>query len=400
MKPSDTSFMPHEDLLKAVAFLHVSDFEPKCLPQSFPHEGLGDTSAMELLAPHVLGKATRLDDALTLAHMDPPTPWITWAMALWNARLNQNLLHPALSPFAHEAETFVIDWLAPYFGMQGGHMCSGSTLANLTAIWAARDIAKVKKVIASEAAHISIAKAAHILGLAYETVPTDSSGAMDVSKLGDLSDACLVLTAGTTTLGAIDSLEQAGKSAWTHVDAAWAGALRLSSVHASLLEGIERADSVALSAHKWFFQPKDSAMVFFKEIHTAHEALSFGSSYLATPNVGIQGSRSASAIALLATLLAWGKKGLEYRIVGTMHIAETLAEAIAHDSRLDVCASGKTGINVFRPLHVETQTLFERLPKGMFSTCHFNQNVWVRSVCANPLADVNAILEALDESLK
>jgi len=36
------------------------------------------------------------------AHMDPPTPWITWAIGLWNARLNQNLLHTATSPFATE----------------------------------------------------------------------------------------------------------------------------------------------------------------------------------------------------------------------------------------------------------------------------------------------------------
>lgn len=399
MKTLDKSFSLHADLQKAIELLHVSHFDSQCLPLAFPQIGLGETQVMELLAPYVLGKAAHLDSPLVFAHMDPPTPWITWVMALWNARLNQNLLHSSTSPFAQEAEKSVIAWLAPYFGMQGGHFCSGSTLANLTAIWAARDVAKVKKVVASEAAHISVAKAAHILGLAFEPIPTTIQGVMDTSKIGDLSDACLVLTAGTTTLGAIDPLDLASKALWTHIDAAWAGALRLCPAYYSLLDGIEHADSVSLSAHKWFFQPKDSAIVFFKEICIANQAISFGSSYLATPNIGIQGSRSAAAIVLLATLLAWGKEGLDKRITHTMDMAQKIAENIARDDRIEVCASGKTGINVFRPLHLETQILFDRLPKGMFSTCSFNQKIWIRSVSANPLADVDAILEALHASM-
>jgi hypothetical protein len=78
----------------------------------------------------VLG-GEELDAGEAMAHMDPPTPWITWAVALWNARLNQNLLHPATAPFAREAEACVVEWLAPFFGMNGGHMTAGSSLANL-----------------------------------------------------------------------------------------------------------------------------------------------------------------------------------------------------------------------------------------------------------------------------
>jgi len=78
---------------------------------------------------------------------------------------------------------------------------------------------------------------------------------------------------------------------------AWrrAGPLRLSSEYAHLLDGIEKADSVAVSAHKWLFQPKESAIVFFKDVELAHAAISFGGSYLAKPNVGVQGSRGAAA---------------------------------------------------------------------------------------------------------
>ncbi|WP_333803654.1 pyridoxal phosphate-dependent decarboxylase family protein [Sulfurospirillum sp.] len=400
MKTIHQRFTPHPDLHTAVEYLNKTHLETTSLPDTLPLSGIGETQTLELLAPHILGKATHLDAPFALAHMDPPTPWITWAIALWNARLNQNLLHPATSPFAKGAEERVIEWLSPLFGMSGGHFCAGSTLANLTALWAARECAGVMEVVASEAAHISIPKAAHLLGLNYRPIPVCKDGTLDASSLGDLSKSALVLTEGTTTLGALDTLTLCGKAAWTHVDAAWAGALRLSPMYASLLEGIEYADSIAISTHKWFFQPKDSAIIFFKDSEKAHKAISFGSSYLATPNVGIQGSRCASAVLLLATLLAWGKEGLADCIEHTMQSAHKLAQFLQAESRIETLATGQTGINVFRPLHIGTQELFDKLPIGMFSTCTvFNQH-WIRSVSANPLADTQIIIKTLTIALE
>ena len=170
----------------------------------------------------------------------------------------------------------------------------------------ARECASVTEVIASEGAHLSIAKAAHILGLKFRTVPINAIGSMDAAQLpSDLSKAALALTVGATSTGAIDPLGLAGRAAWTHVDAAWAGPLRMSK-YAHLLAGIESADSVAVSAHKWLFQPKESALVLFKDTGKAHAAVSFGGAYLATPNVGVLGSHGATATTLLATLLACG----------------------------------------------------------------------------------------------
>ena len=149
--------------------------------------------------------------------MDPPTPWITWAVTLWNASLNQNLLHPATAPVARQMEQRVVAWLAPFFGMDGGHMTPGSSLANLTALWSARECAGITEVITSDAAHLSIAKAAHILGLKFRTVPIDVNGSMDATQLpSDMSKSALVLTVGATSTGAIDPLELAGRAAWTH----------------------------------------------------------------------------------------------------------------------------------------------------------------------------------------
>jgi len=144
-------------------------------------------------------------------------------------------------------------------------------------------------------------------------------------KIGDISNACLVLTAGTTATGVIDPLTLAAQAKWTHVDAAWAGPLRLSPTHAHLLNGIDKADSIAVSAHKWFFQPKDSALIMFRETEQSNPAISLGGGYLTAPNVGVQGSRGAAAIPSLATLIAWGREGIVNRIDRVMLMASKLA---------------------------------------------------------------------------
>jgi len=377
-----------------------SNVEGVALPIELPQFGMGSAAALNSLAPSILGGAARLGEATSFAHMDPPTPWITWAITLWNASLNQNLLHPATAPVARQMEQRVVAWLAPFFGMNGGHMTPGSTVANLTALWSARECAGVTEVIASEGAHLSMAKAAHILGLNFRSVPIDAHGSMDAAKLPtDLSKSALVLTAGATSTGAIDPLELVGKAAWTHVDAAWAGPLRLSK-YVHLLAGIESADSVAVSAHKWLFQPKESALVLFKDTEKAHASVSFGGAYLATPNVGVLGSHGATATALLATLLAWGREGVAQRIEHCMDLARCLRDFVAAEERLELYAEPQTGIVVWRP---KGENLFDHvlqhLPVGSTSTTSIADGRWFRNVAANPSADIERLIATIQGAL-
>jgi L-2,4-diaminobutyrate decarboxylase len=392
MRIPDPSFSAHDGLNKALELLVSRSRDSVDLPLALPESGLGDMRALEMLSGHVLDRAAQLGSPTSLAHMDPPTPWITWAMALWNASLNQNMLHEMTSPFATQAEALVLSWLGPYFGMQGGHFCAGSTIANLTGIWAARDAAGVKTVVTSQAAHLSVEKACRLLRLELVKVAVDRQGRLDCEQLPNLDDACLVLTAGTTATGAVDPLDLVGAAKWTHVDAAWAGPLRLSRAHSGRLDGIEAADSVAVSAHKWLFQPKDSALVMFRNLDIANAAVSFGGAYLARPNVGVQGSRSAAAIPLLATLLAWGRKGVAQRLDHLMQIADSLADAIEKCDRLELWGRPQTAINVFRPVHSSTAALVQALPPGMLSTCVLDGQTWARSVAANPSVDMDLVV--------
>ena len=399
----DKEFAVNSDGLHQAVDLMSHDFsnaEGFDLPIELPQVGVGSTGALNSLAPSILGGAVRLGQATSFAHMDPPTPWITWAITLWNASLNQNLLHPATAPVARQLEGRVVAWLAPFFGMNGGHMTPGSTVANLTALWSARECAGITEVIASDGAHLSIAKAAHILGLKYLSVPIDANGSMDAARLPvNLSKSALVLTAGATSTGAIDPFDLAGRAAWTHVDAAWAGPLRMSK-HANLLAGIESADSVAVSAHKWLFQPKESALVLFRDTEKAHAAVSFGGAYLAAPNVGVLGSHGAAATALLATLLAWGREGVAQRIEHCMDLARCLRDFVVDDERLELYAEPQTGIVVWRP---KDENLFyqilHQLPLGSTSITTIAGLKWFRNVAANPSADIELLIAAIQRVL-
>jgi L-2,4-diaminobutyrate decarboxylase len=223
--PADPSFQADRaGLQRALSLLLGELGQPSHgsldLPSGLPEAGFGDVPALERLAPAALGGARRLGDPGFLAHMDPPTPWVAWAAAQWAAGVNQNLLHTDTAPVARELEQIVVGWLAPYFGMDGGHLVPGSTLANLTALWAARELRGVGEVVASEAAHLSVRKAAALLGLDFRAVPVDERQRLREPELGDLSRAALVLTAGTTVTGAVDPLAAAiGDAAWRHVDA-------------------------------------------------------------------------------------------------------------------------------------------------------------------------------------
>jgi len=364
------------------------------IPEQFPDRGMGEDAAYELFSKAVSSKSTELGNELFFAHMDPPTPEISSKLVGLNAGFNQNMLHPDLSPLASGVETRLIQWFAEAFGMGSGHMCGGSTLGNLTALWAARE-GGARKVVASSDAHLSVSKSAHILGMTYEAIDVDLSGKLQRAQLPDLSDAALVLTAGTTGRGAIDDLESTD-ALWTHVDAAWAAPLMFTK-HAPLLDGIETADSIAISCHKWLYQPKESAMVLFSD-PAAQEAIGFGGSYLTVPNVGVQGSRSASAIPLMAMLMAWGKEGLAKSIERDMTNAQKLATIIDDDPRTQLKQAPTTGIISWRAVNKKTSELIPLL-KATSSSTSIGNETWMRQVAANPHVNIEKVWDTISHVL-
>jgi len=390
--PADlhAAFGVHPDLLQRAIGLLASppNAQATALPSTLPDVGLGAAETLDVMAPAVLAAARDLGAPGFFAHMDPPTPWITWAMELWTASRNQNLLHPDTAPAARDLEALVIDWLAPSFGMSGGHMTAGSTLANLTAIWAARE-AGAHTVVSTDNAHVSVAKAAHLLGMFHRRV-------RDWDTPLTLEGCCAVITAGATSTGQIERLDAAPGAHWRHVDAAWAGPLRLSNTHRHLLDGIERADSVAVSAHKWLFQPKESAIVLFADVEAAHRSITFGADYLAVANIGVLGSHGATAVPLLATLLAYGRDGVSGWIDHSMYLADQLARRIRGEPDLELRTAPQSGVVNWRHTMISAAEVRTRLPADVFiSTTTIDGQPWLRSVGANPMADPQQVVAAV-----
>ena len=226
-------------------------------------------------------------------------------------------------------------------------------------------------------------------------LPVDIFGRIELAPSMLTKEDCLVLTAGTTGRGAIDFMQPFDVQ-WVHVDAAWAGPLRLTK-YAQRLNGIEHSNSVAVSAHKWFYQPKESAMVLFKDAD-ALSKISFGGAYLAAANVGVQGSRGAAALALLATLLSEGLNGIANLIEKNMDDAETLAQYLEDAEGIELQQKPVAGVLNWRPMNRNIEEVVSKLGLTA-STTKIDGASWLRHVAVNPNADIQQIIKKISESI-
>ncbi|MFW9903503.1 MAG: pyridoxal phosphate-dependent decarboxylase family protein [Candidatus Thorarchaeota archaeon] len=201
------------------------------------------------------------------------------------AAFNPQLAAWSHSPFAAEVERYVIQKLGQQFGYKleeiDGTFTSGGAEANFTAILTALrhkfpkinsngiNGLKTKPVFyVSSESHHSVVRAARMSGLgddALRIVPVDESLQMDLDILVKMikedestgkTPFSIVATAGTTNAGVVDPISSIANIAtqyglWLHVDAAWGGAAMFLPELRSVLEGIERADSITFDTHKW-----------------------------------------------------------------------------------------------------------------------------------------------------
>ena len=114
--------------------------------------------------------------------------------------------------------------------------------------------------------------------------------------------------------------------------------------------------------------------------------VSFGGAYLARPNIGLLGSHGVTAAAnLAATLLTFGKRGLERRIGEALEKAEKFAAAVQHNPDLELLCQPMTGVVVWRPRDPDQfDAIAGQLPLGTASQTLIEGERWFRNVAANP----------------
>jgi len=210
-------------------------------------------------------------------------------------------------PGAVRVENEVLRWLASALGYPPasvGHLASGGSLANLSAILAAREAANVRAadipntvVYLTDQAHHSVAKGLRIAGLGecvMRRVPMDDRYRMDAPALDRWIDEdarqgrvpwLVVATAGTTDAGAVDPLEAIGdiskrRGLWLHVDGAYGGAFALCAEGKRRLAGIERSDSTVLNPHKGLHLPFGVSAVLVKDARAMRAAHRFDAAYV------------------------------------------------------------------------------------------------------------------------
>ncbi|HYJ73146.1 MAG TPA: aminotransferase class I/II-fold pyridoxal phosphate-dependent enzyme, partial [Actinomycetota bacterium] len=209
--------------------------------------------------------------------LKPPHPV---AVAGYLAAMTINPNNHALDggPATGAMEKEVVGDLAAMFGLPAdtlGHLTSSGTIANLEALWVARQLAPGRAVAHSQDAHYTHARMCEVLGVESVAVPADAAGRMDLDALEELLATgrvgTVVLTAGTTGLGAVDPIAEAlalrdRYGCRLHVDAAYGGFFTLLATDedgakllgpdtAARLRAVGAADSVVVDPHKHGLQP-------------------------------------------------------------------------------------------------------------------------------------------------
>lgn len=283
-----------------------------------------------------------------------------------------------------------------------GAFCSGGTIANITALWVARNrllqpdgefrgVSKeglaaglahygYKKlaIISSRRGHYSLSKAVDVLGLGREQLvtlhcPSQQLSPKEALKVGkQLQEEgtkvlAIVGVAGTTETGHVDSLEELAEvakelSCFFHVDAAWGGATLFSNKHRHLLKGIEQADSVTLDAHKQMYVPMGAGMVLFKNPgdsnvvrHHAQYILRAGSKDLGATT--LEGSRNGMAMMVYAALHILGRKGYELLINESIEKAQMFAKLIEDHPDFELVTEPTLCLLTYRVCPESVQTM-------------------------------------------
>jgi aromatic-L-amino-acid decarboxylase len=260
------------------------------------------------------------------------------------------------APASTELEGVVLDWVADLLGLPAGwhgHIEDTASTSTFAACIAAREATGGNVIVCSEQAHSAADKAARMLGMELRKVPVDAEFRMRANALGDLSDAAVIVaTVGTTAATAVDpvpALADACQASgtWLHVDAAYAGTAMVCPEYRWAFEGVERADSLVVNAHKWMLTPMDCSLLWTRRREDFRRAFSVVPEFLRTPDAedswnlseyGPALGRRFRALKLWAVLRCFGRSGLQSYIRGGVELAERFEGWVDQADGWEVCA--------------------------------------------------------------
>jgi glutamate/tyrosine decarboxylase-like PLP-dependent enzyme len=350
------------------------------------------------------------------------------------------------SAAAAELEIVTINWLLKMFRfptkLGGGIFTSGGSMANLTALVTARskrcgdDFSKAVIYI-SDQTHSSNIKGIRTIGFRKEQVriiPTDMEfkiytskllNAIAKDKLEGLEPFCIIATAGTTNTGAIDPLPEIAKickqeNIWMHVDAAYGGAGILAKKGAKALRGIEKAHSITIDPHKWFFQPYEMGCLLVRNHKWLSETFSEKPEYLRDIegneseinfyDHGVQLTRRFRALKFYMSIKTFGLSAFREAITYNIELAEELERSIRKSKNWEIISPARLAIINFRynpisenfdekklnGLNKEISSRIMQSKKAVLVTTELHGQIVLRMCLINPRTTMKDIEETLD----
>lgn len=387
----------------------LQEIEKDFSDSKVPEKPIFVSEHTQFLLDKLVARSVHTASPSFIGHMTSALPYFMLPLSKIMIALNQNLVKTetskAFTPLERQVlgmlhrlvyeqdEEFYGRWMHnPEFAL--GTMCSGGTIANITALWAARNLAfppegtfrgvaqeglfralkyygyEGAAVLVSKRGHYSLRKAADVLGIGRDylmPIETDENNRIDLDVLREtcvslkqkkIRIMAIVGIAGTTETGTVDPLEDLSDiakefKAHYHVDAAWGGPTLFSQRYKSLLKGIERADSVTLDAHKQLYVPMGCGLVVFKDPaklksieHHANYVIRKGSRDLGSNT--LEGSRPGMAMLVHSGLKIIAREGYEILIEQGINKARAFADLINQDVDFELISEPELNIVTYR----------------------------------------------------
>jgi aromatic-L-amino-acid decarboxylase len=375
------------------------------LRQPPPRKGSDPADVLQDLQRDVFGSMMHVDHPRFFAFIPSPSNFVSVMADALAAGFNVFSGTWLESSGPTEVELVTVDWLRQLCGLPdttGGLFVSGGSMANLTALAIARET-KLRNRIAnavvycSDQTHSSVDRGLRVLGFKpaqIRKLPSDEGLRLAMPKLRSAMIAdratgknpfCVVANVGTTNTGAVDPLPALAdfcrdEGLWLHADGAYGAAAVLCDEKHSLLEGLERVDSLVFDPHKWLFQPHEMGCVLVSDGRRMRETFRMVREYtkdverseeeVNLQDCGIQMTRGFRALKLWMSLKVFGLDAFREGIARGIALAGLAEEALRTLPDWEIVTPAQLGVLTFRYVPVswsaaEADTLNLRLVQEM-----------------------------------
>ncbi len=420
------------------------------------HVRNGNISKKELgeFVEKYLSSTTKIHHPSYLAHQVAPSHYTGALGSLIDGFTNNAMAIYEMGPGAAAIEYFLINWMLEKIGWQpspltmedeknshcfgGGILTHGGSIANLTALLAARNrVAPAAwdngnppdlALLAPAGSHYSIARAASILGIGRNAIyhlDVDKKGAVLPDKLGKSlarlerdgrKPMALVANACSTAVGIYDPLDKISdfcrdNNIWFHVDGAHGASVLLTREYKYLLKGVEGADSLTWDAHKLMQVPTLCAALLFRDHADIDTAFKQEASYLfhekEQPGFDfiqrtIECTKAGLGLKLFMVLAALGERGISDYIESRVRLTREAHGYINGQSGFECPVIPQSNILCFR-VHgsdeLQIKIRDQLIQEGNFylSTTLFNNVRYLRIVIMSPETTLEEIKKLIRE---